>query len=167
MLEAFQTNGIAYILKPYTKVDLEVALEKYKNLFGAISYEKEPFSQLKEVLERKEKAYKERFAIKKPDGIKLLETIEISVINANGDFCIAYDAKGKRHTLSKNLSAAEAVLDPRYFFRVNRSQIIHIKYLQKIEPYFKNRLSLQLSGFQDAVITSSSVTREFRKWLEQ
>ncbi|WP_394748169.1 LytR/AlgR family response regulator transcription factor [Spongiimicrobium salis] len=167
LLEAFRTNGIAYILKPYSQSDLYAALEKYTKLFGPISYEKELFFQLKEVLEGQEKNYKKRFAIKKPDGIKLLDALDISIINAKGDFCTAYDVHGKLHTLSKPMSALQEVLDPQHFFRINRSQMVNIKHLQKIEPYSKNRLSLRLLGLTDTVITSSSVTSAFRKWLEQ
>jgi len=32
LLEAFRTNGIAYILKPYGKEDLQEALDKYNKL---------------------------------------------------------------------------------------------------------------------------------------
>lgn len=167
LLQAFQTNGIAYILKPYSLSDLHDALKKYKILFQSTSYEKDVFRQLKHVLDKKEKSYKKRFAIKKQNGIKLLNTMDISLIQANGDFCKINDINGKLHSVSRNISALTTELNPNYFFRINRSQIIHIKHIREIMPYSKNRLLLKVHGTKDHLITSSSVTKEFRKWLEQ
>ena len=167
LLDAFRTNGIAYILKPYSTSDIERAMEKYKTLFQSGLHEKYVFNQLREVLESKNRSYKKRLAIKKKEGIKLLQTADISLIQANGDFCSITEAKGKLYSISKGIASISEELNPKAFFRINRSQIVHIEHIEKIEPYSKNRLALKLSGVKDYVITSSAMTKEFRKWLEQ
>ncbi len=167
LLEAFQTNGIAYILKPYLKKDFDIALRKFQNLFQPKSHERDIFKQLKEVLDAKDKSFKKRFAIKKRDGIKLLDTGDISLIQANGDFCKITDAHGKLHIVSRSIGALIEELNPKYFFRVNRSQIVQIAHILKIEPYTKNRLALKIHKVKEYVITSSSLTKQFRAWLEQ
>ncbi|WP_298510883.1 LytTR family DNA-binding domain-containing protein [uncultured Kordia sp.] len=170
LFEAFRTNGIAYILKPYTKEDIRQALNKFQSFFKAESYQPihdETISLLKSALKQEETNYKKRFVIKKSKGIQLLNVSDISLIEASGDFCMAIDASGKKHPISQNLGSIQQMLNPLKFFRINRSQIAHIEYIENIESHFKNRLLIQLSGIKEKVMTSSSTTSDFRKWLEQ
>lgn len=166
LLEAFQSNGIAYILKPYQKRDLESALEKFEVLFEPKVFKKDMFYQLKEALESNLENYKKRFAIKKRDGIQLLETSQIVLIQAHGDFCQIVDSNGLRHSISKNMGTLTKELDPKQFFRINRSQIVGIGYIEKIIPYAKNRLALKITGVKENAITSTATTRSFRLWIE-
>lgn len=166
LLEAFQSNGIAYILKPYQEKDLRSALKKFEKLFQPKILEKDIFKQLQEVLNAKDKNYKKRFAIKKRDGIKLLDASQISLIQANGDFCKIVDSKGHLHSISKSIGSLVEELNPKHFFKINRSQIVGIEHIEKIEPYSKNRLALSIKGTNEHAITSSSTTKEFRLWLE-
>jgi len=166
LLEAFQTNGIAYILKPYQEIDLKSALKKFEKLFQPKMLEKDIFKQLQEVLDTRDKNYKERFAIKKSGGIKLLDASNIGLIQANGDFCKIFDSKGHLHTISKSIGVLMVELNPKHFFKINRSQIVCIKHIERIEPYSKNRLALNIKGLKEHAITSTSATKEFRRWLE-
>ncbi|MGD1841374.1 MAG: LytR/AlgR family response regulator transcription factor [Thermonemataceae bacterium] len=166
LLEAFQTNGIAYVIKPYSRNDLESALKKFQGLFENITLNKEVLIQLQLALDMKNETYKKRFVIRKREGIKLLNTSEISLIQASGDFCKIVDRKGHLHMISKSIGMLEQQLNPKDFFRINRSQLVGIESIQKIEPYTKNRLVLKIEGVVEPVKTSSSATKAFRIWLE-
>jgi len=166
LLEAFQTNGIAYILKPYQENDLQTALRKFEKLFQPKILEKDIFRQLQEVLNFKDENYKKRFAIKKIDGIKLLDASQISLIQANGDFCKILDSEGHLHSISKSIGVLVEELNPKHFFKINRSQIVGMEHIEKIEPYSKNRLALSIKGLKEHTITSTATTKEFRIWLE-
>lgn len=170
LFQAFNTNGIAYILKPYTKLDFKKAIEKYQSLFQKGDYNtlnQQTITELKSALKEENTKYKKRFVIKKTKGIQLLNVSEISLIEASGDFCIATDNNGKRHTISQTLGAIHQQLQPVKFFKINRSQIINIDYIDNIESHFKNRLLIKISNAKEKVMTSSSTTSDFRKWLEQ
>lgn len=170
LFQAFNTNGIAYILKPYTQTDFKKAMEKYKALFQKGNYNilnKTTITELKSALKEEHNNYKKRFVIKKAKGIQLLNVSEISKIEASGDFCIATDIKGKRHTISQNLGSIHQQLHPNKFFKINRSEIISIDAISNIESHFKNRLLITITGLKDKAMTSSSTTSDFRKWLEQ
>ncbi len=167
LLEAFQTNGIAYILKPYLKEDFEKALHKFQNLFEHARPEKALFKELKDLLKTSTAQYKRRFTIKKREGITLLETTKISFIQAQGDFCQLTDTDGRLHSISQSIGNVFSELNPKMFFRINRSQIVNISHIEKIRPYSKNRLQLHMKGYKDPVNTSSNNTKEFRDWLEQ
>ncbi|CAL2085800.1 LytTR family DNA-binding domain-containing protein [Tenacibaculum sp. 190524A05c] len=170
LFKAFHTNGIAYILKPYTKKEFNGALEKYQSLFSKGDYgnlNTDVIVELKSALKEENTTYKKRFVIKKSKGIQLLNVSDISLIEASGDFCIATDKDGKRHTISQNLGSISKQLNPNKFFKINRSEIINIDYIVTIESHFKNRLLLTITGCKEKPMTSSSTTSEFRKWLEQ
>ncbi|MFD2725768.1 LytR/AlgR family response regulator transcription factor [Hyunsoonleella rubra] len=170
LFQAFNTNGIAYILKPYTQSDFKKAIEKYQSLFQKGNYNKlnqQTIAELKSALRAEHNNYKKRFVIKKAKGIQLLNVSDINLIEASGDFCIATDNNGKRHTISQNLGAIHQQLHPTKFFKINRSEIINIDYIENIESHFKNRLLIQMTHVKEKVMTSSSTTSDFRKWLEQ
>jgi len=169
LFKAFNTNGIAYILKPYSKSDFTKAIEKYQALFKTGNYNSlnnETLSNLKSALQEENTTYKKRFVIKKAKGIQLLAVTDISFIEASGDFCIATDFNGKRHTISQTLGSIFQQLNPAKFFKINRSEIINIDFIENIESHFKNRLLITLQGVKEKSMTSSSTTADFRKWLE-
>lgn len=170
LFQAFNTNGIAYILKPYSQQDFNQAIEKYRSLFKKGDYKTlntTTIHALKSALKEEHQHYKSRFVIKKAKGIQLLNTIDISSIIASGDFCIATTKDGKRHTISQNLGSIHDQLHPQRFFRINRSEIVNIDFIENIENHFKNRLLISLTGNKEKLMTSSSTTSDFRKWLEQ
>ena len=169
LFKAFNTNGIAYILKPYSKSDFTKAIEKYQSLFNQGNYNalnSDTLSNLKSALKEENSSYKKRFVIKKASGIQLLNVVDISLIAASGDFCIATDKNGKRHTISQTLSSIYQQLNPTKFFKINRSEIVNIDAIENIESHFKNRLLITLNKVKEKVMTSSSTTSDFRKWLE-
>lgn len=170
LFEAFNTNGIAYILKPYSQSDFKRAIEKYQSLFKQGDYNTlnhQTITELKIALKEEHNTYKKRFVIKKAKGIKLLNVSDISSIEASGDFCIATDYNGKRHTISQNLGSINKQLQTTKFFKINRSEIVSIDFIENIENHFKNRLLIKMTGLQENVMTSTATTSEFRKWLEQ
>lgn len=166
VLQAFQTNGIAYLLKPYDDEKFKEAIDKYKLLFdsnGAI--QQNTIEELKHVLSTKN--YKQRFSIKKKDGIKLMNTDDIVGFQASGDFSFAFDKSGVKHVINFTMGELESKVDPDQFYRINRSEMINIDFIEKIEPYFKNRLSIKLIGREDAIHTSTAKTPDFRIWIER
>ncbi len=169
LLDAFNTNGIAYVLKPYSEEQLQKAIEKYQTLFSISkqpAINKEILASLEEALQTDRK-YKIRFVIKKQNkSIHLLPTNEVSIIEANGDFSKIYSKNGQLFIYSENIGSIVQKLNPKEFFRINRSVIVQLSGIEKIEPHFKNRLILKIKGYPEQVITSSNITAEFRKWLE-
>jgi two-component system response regulator LytT len=129
LFQAFNTNGIAYILKPYSQDDFNKAILKYQSLFNKgdyITVHTATIDALKAALQEEYTTYKKRFVIKKASGIQLLNALDMVLIAASGDFCLANDAAGKRHTISQNLGSIHRQLNPKKFFKINRSEIINM-----------------------------------------
>ena len=169
LFQAFNTNGIAYILKPYSQNDFDKAIIKYQSLFKKGDYntlDNSTIDVLKTALQQEYTTYKKRFVIKKASGIQLLNATDIALVIASGDFCIVIDKDGKRHTISQNLGSIYQQLNPKKFFKINRSEIVNIDFIENIESHFKNRLLISVKNHKEKVMTSSSTTSDFRKWLE-
>lgn len=169
LFQAFNTNGIAYILKPYSQEDFNKAIQKYQSLFKQGNYnslDSTTINALKSALQEENTNYKKRFVIKKTTGIHLLNAEDIALITASGDFCLIIDNLGKRHTISQNLGNTLQQLNPKKFFKINRSEIVNIDFIDKIESHFKNRLLISIKNYQEKVMTSTATTSDFRKWLE-
>ena len=58
--------------------------------------------------------------------------------------------------LNYTLSDIEEKIDPAKFFRINRSEIINLDFLEKVEPYFKNKLVIKMTYAKEIIYTSSS-----------
>lgn len=170
LLDAFKTNGIAYLLKPYSDEDLKNALDKYLKLFRSAdkgtALNAAMIGELKAALQSSQKEYKKRFTIKKTSGIFLLKTEDIAYFTASDDLVFAMDHKNKRHVVNYRMSDLEEILDPATFFRINRSEIININYIQKMEAYFGNRLVVTMNNDKASLKTSGPKTSAFRKWVE-
>ena len=169
LFQAFNTNGIAYILKPFSQNDFDKAIHKYQSLFNKGDYnplDSTTIDALKTALQQEYTTYKKRFVIKKTSGIQLLNATDIALISASGDFCLVIDQLGKRHTISQNLGSIFQQLNPKKFFKINRSEIINIDFIENIESYFKNRLLISIKSHKEKVMTSSATTADFRKWIE-
>ncbi|MEO1656019.1 MAG: LytTR family DNA-binding domain-containing protein [Bacteroidota bacterium] len=167
--EAFQSNGISYVLKPYQAEDIREAWEKYQRLFSE-SVEPNPSDNLLEVLKQIQQAspssYKSTLMVKKRDGIYILKTEQIAYIQAKGDFSLAIDQTGGSHMLQESLGQLSEVLPPNNFFRINRSELINFTAILKYEPYTKNRLAIHLASPPQILYTSNTQGPAFKNWLE-
>ena len=142
--QAFDNQGVAYLLKPFT----------YKRFVSAMSN----YEQLRR--------YKSRFFLKKGQVVDILKTEDVVCIRATSGVLSAYDNHGKHHLLTGNsMTELEAQLDPSRFFRVNRSEIVNINYVLSFESYAKETLAVNLQHMSEPLITSKTRTSDFRKWL--
>ncbi|RZK39508.1 MAG: response regulator transcription factor [Pedobacter sp.] len=171
LMDAFESNGIAYLLKPFSFDRFEKAWQKFKLLqqskptlnFAAIE-------KLSNLLGQSHinTSYRTRFAISKANATYFLETSDIVFFNAEEGVVFAIDHQGKNHLLTQaTLKQLEEELDPKFFFRINRAQLVHKNYIKEIERYNKNTLAIKLKTDRPSLMTSQSATSAFRLWVEQ
>ena len=163
MMDAFQSAGIAYILKPYDAEQISEAMQKYQKLtLKADTLDAAIIAQYKSG-----KEYKKRLVVKRTGGIELLSVNKVSLIKIALDGLYAYDTSGKCFPLGDlPLSSIEQTLDPELFFRINRNEIIAIEAINKVKPEGKDRLSISLNGQSEIFVCSAQKTPLFRKWLD-
>ncbi|HQU84440.1 MAG TPA: LytTR family DNA-binding domain-containing protein [Pyrinomonadaceae bacterium] len=165
LLPAFERNGIAYLLKPFSYEKFSAAMQKFENLRENLASAQMNFwREIQADLHQPK--FKERFVIKTRDGIQLLETKQISFIQMQNELPFAFDATGKKFPLNNSLSTLEKMLDPKQFFRINRSEIVNIDYIENLKPDFRDRLEIKLKNLKVRLFSSASRTSELKKWLE-
>lgn len=165
--EAFDSNGIGYLLKPVSYNRFAEAMQKFLNF----KKQEEPAVNWNalavSLLQNHSKVYKERIVIKNSEGISILNTVEVAAILANAGKCVAIDGNGKEHDFKATLSELIQELNPAVFFQINRGEIVNINYILKIENYFNERLAIQIKNYKTRLITSSATTAEFKRWINQ
>lgn len=165
--EAFDTNGIGYLLKPISYNRFAEAMQKFLNLKKQKENEVNWNALAVSLLQNQSKNYKERIVIKNNEGISILNTIEIAAILAESGKCVAIDTNGKEHPFKATISELAQELNPAVFFQINRGEIININFISKIENYFNDRLAIQIKNHKTRLITSTSATAEFKRWINQ
>lgn len=165
LLQAFERNGIAYLLKPFDLEKLAKALAKYEILKNNFVSAQNDFWQEMQKNFRQPK-YKERFVVKMKGGIQLLEAQNIAFFQMRDEILFAFDSQGAKFPIGDTLSNLENSLDPRRFFRLNRSEIVNLDYIANLKPDSQDRLVISLKNSSVKLTSSASRTSDLRKWLE-
>ena len=169
-MNAFDSNGIDYLLKPYSKDRFQKAWNKFLLLRNTEFDKDTMFANLTKFISQKfeTKQFKKRYTIRTNQGIQFLDTENIVFFEANEGVVFAFDITGKKSLLSAStLKEIEDELNPLDFFRINRSELISKQYIEKIERYNKNVLSIKMKGYTNYLKTSQNTTSAFRIWIDK
>jgi DNA-binding LytR/AlgR family response regulator len=170
LMDAFNNNGIGYLLKPFNKDSLNKVLDKYNQLKSNFTpFEQSFFNKLQSSFTPENHSqYKSRFTIKRHSGIELLKVDDISYFRLELSGLQAFDVNNHSYPLSdSSLSVIENQLDPRKFFRLNRNELVSIEAIEKITPLGKDRLDVFLISREGSFTCSAGRTPLFKQWLEQ
>ena len=169
LMNAFESNGIAYLLKPFSKERFEIAWNKFL-LFRNSTSSNQQLNNLTKLIQQNfaKSSYKKRFTINTHQGIYFIDTQNITFFEASESVIFAFDQSGKKHLVNNSsLKEIEEQLNPEYFFKINRSMLINKQHVEKIERYSKNVLSVKIKACKNYLKTSQSKTASFREWIEQ
>lgn len=162
-LKAFELNSIDYLLKPITENDLRRAIAKLEERIANNGSE----INWKQLLQDLKPNYKERFMVTTGKRIKSLEASEIAFFFAQGKHTFITDIEGKEYLIDKTLGSLNELLDPKFFFQINRQYIIRIGAIREMVVYSKGRLKLHTSPeMPTEAIVSSDKSSRFKLWLE-
>lgn len=170
LMDAFDTNGIAYLLKPFSRERFRKAWDKYTLLTKSSLQEKKSLDELAQLIRQNVSGprYKKRFGISSSQGMYFLETSEVVFFEADEGVVFIHDRNGKKHLLSGfSLKELEQQLNPEDFFRLNRSELVHKIYVEKVQRYNKNILAVKVTGCTHLLKTSQVTTAAFRDWVER
>ena len=163
-IDAFKVNSIDFLLKPITFMDLSKALKKYDALKAQLSNQSSYSRVLKKLAQR---TYKDRFLVKLGNHIQPIQTAEVSFFYAEGRDVYLITKENKKFIIDYKLEDLQNLLDPKSFYRVNRSFIIHFESIQDIVVYSNSRLKIHLPlETEKEVIVSRERVGDFKKWLE-
>ncbi len=167
-LRAFKVNSIDYLLKPIKKEELKNGIEKFKNLKKQFAPTPELDIQklLNGLRQQPAKEYRNRFLVKQGQRLISIEVADIAYfyIDERVTFFRTWDKA--RYTIDYTMDDLETMLNPKEFYRVNRSFISHSKAIAQIHYYFNNKLKLELTPAIDKeVLVSRENAADFKNWM--
>jgi DNA-binding LytR/AlgR family response regulator len=70
--------------------------------------------------------------------------------------------------INNTLDEIDQLVDPKYFFRVNRKFVVHYESISEIHPYFKGRLKINLDpDVAEDIIVSTERSPLLKSWLDR
>lgn len=124
-IKAFEVNALDYLLKPVHTQRLREAIVKVKKQLTDLSQEKE----------RLKLSENDQVFIRDGDKCWFVKLTDIRMIESAGNYAkIFFDSN--QPLIHKTLNALDERLSTGIFFRANRQQIINLRYIEKIEPFF-------------------------------
>lgn len=162
IVNAFEHNGIDYLLKPVDENDLVRALNKYRSL-------EKHFTSYRPFVNAFSQQWRSRLMVKKGIENISLRTENIVIIYTEDKLVFVIDKEGKKYRTDKTLSELENELDRSVFFRANRQYIVNIAYIKSYKTYEKVKLQVDLLTpvLNHHIVVSQEMAPVFRKWISE
>lgn len=162
-IEAFNTNGIDYLLKPIEEERLNQAIEKAKQLAPKINLEQ----LLNLNLNQKQSSFKSRFMVKAGDRIKSIPIEDVSAFYSQDKATFLLTTGQRSYAVDYSLDELSNLIDPSNFFKTNRKVLVSIEACQSILAWSNSRLKITIPGIEEPVIVAREKVQEFKRWLDR
>jgi two-component system, LytTR family, response regulator LytT len=166
LFEAFQAAGIDYILKPFSKVTVAKAFEKFHNLKQRFSKPRQDFSQMLEMIESKFQPKKQAIVVRHRDKIIPLDASAIAVLFIEHGGTYAYTFDEQKYLVGSNLEELELSFAPD-FFRANRQFLVNRKAIKDASQHYNRKMQINLNiPFKEEILVGKLKITQFLEWLE-
>ena len=160
-LQAFETNGVAYLLKPVEALKLKQAIDKVEKMRGGGDVQR----LLTQIATKLAPAYPERISSKTGDKTEFVDLSRVTHFYAEDKLTFAA-TEAKSYIIDQTIAELEGRLDPARFFRIHRSTLVNLEYVTELYSYLGGKLLLRLKTAQRTELTvSKERARELRERL--
>jgi two-component system LytT family response regulator len=135
-VKAFELNALDYLLKPVDPARLAAAIERLPGLLHPAATKRLPAGSLNAT---------DKVFVREGERGWFVEVGQIRLLESEGNYTRVHFGDAQPQ-LFRSLNAMEERLDPKFFFRANRRQIINISWIDGIEPWFSSGLLVHLKG---------------------
>ena len=167
-IRAFELNSVDYLMKPVSVSQLKRSLTKFKSIHGRDRNHKENLENLISGMLNRKINYKKRFLIETGSQISTIPVSDIAYFYTAQKNVFLRHWNGRTSTVDLSLEKLDGILDPQFFFRINRSCIVNIESITGMSVMSNRTIKLSLKPLPDPELADVvSVARfcEFRKWL--
>ncbi len=164
-IQAFQANGIDYLLKPIALSAVQHALAKVQKMQRRFRIDP---GILRELVDLKPPTYRERFMVASGGQIRSVAVDQVAYFQSEGRYVKLVSTDNHRYIVDGTMDRIHAELDPRRFFRINRQFVISFPAIRSMVSYSKSRVKLVLNPpTEDDTIVSVERSAEFKEWLDR
>ena len=135
-VKAFELNALDYLLKPVDPARLAAAIDRLPCLKHSGAEKAPPAGSLNAT---------DKVFVREGEKCWFVEVGQIRLLESEGNYTRVHFGDAQPQ-LFRSLNAMEERLDPKFFFRANRRQIINISWIAGIEPWFSSGLLVHLKG---------------------
>ncbi len=169
-INAFQHNGIDYLLKPVSEKHLAKSLEKI-DLFikpPAYRFDISSIQRLLQELESNKKSYKSNFLVSYREKMIPINVDDICFFCIRNNSTQLHTKDNKTFTVPQTLEYLEAMLDPQLFYRANRQSLVAFSAIKEVEHYFERKLLVKLHqpGLEPIIISKGKAS-DFLQWMDR
>lgn len=159
-IQAFETNAIDYLLKPFDDERFDRMFQKVlkqleltnKQEFSAVFEKYGQFFQ-----QIAQPTYAEIVTVKDGGRIQLIKIADLIYVEAEGNYISLHTEKTK-HLLYETLTHFETKLNPKNFVRIHRSTIVNLHFIKEIQSHF--------NGDYSVILKNEKVLRMSRNYKE-
>jgi len=161
-IEAFNTNGIDYLLKPVEEDRLKQAIQKAKKLSSQID-----LGQLVNMMAPQKKT-KSRFMVKVGEKIKSIPIEDVLLFYSFEKATYLFTNTSRDYIIDYSLDELQLLLDDTRFFKINRKYIVSHEACSHIYAWSNSRLKLDIEGIDDShIVVAREKVQEFKQWLDR
>jgi two-component system LytT family response regulator len=155
-LQAFDYNAIDYLLKPINPDRLAKALARFRPIAGGGEDDGKTRPKLTGLLTAESKIF-----LRGNEKSWYVALSDIFLIEAEGNYSRIHFDRGAV-LIHRSLSSVEERLPPEIFFRANRAQLINLRHIAAVEPWFSQTIKVTLQDGRDIEFSrrSSLIFRE-------
>lgn len=165
-MDAIKANGIDYILKPFSKEQLEQAFEKVDNFKNFFQQNTQP--NLDELIKRLGiDDGKKSFLVFKENKYVTIATDQIAYIYIKHDTTTIVTFQQQTYTLPQSIDQVQNQLSAKQFYRLNRQYLVNFSAIKEVEHYYGRKLLVKLVvPNPDDLLLGKEKTTAFLQWLE-
>ena len=165
-LEAIKSNGIDYVLKPFTKETIVRAINKYQRLkthfSPVLNYEK--LFQAITQSTGSNNEYRSILVYYK-DKVLPIRLHDIALFQIDGEVNRLLCFDGKSYIVNQSLDELEQIVQDQ-FFRANRQYLVSRRAVRDASSYFHRKYVVNLTvAVKEAIIVGKNKSTAFLQWL--
>jgi len=147
-IKAFEVNALDYLQKPIEKERLAAAVNRV--------VEKKNEDENKsdsDYLRPSDQVF-----VKDGDRCWFVTLAQVPYMEVDGNYTKIF-FEDQRPMVPRTLNYLESRLDPKFFFRANRRQIINLSWIERIEPWFSGSIRIYLKGGKEIDVSRRQTQR--------
>jgi two-component system response regulator LytT len=167
-IEAFKSNGIDYVLKPFSRETLMAAFEKVYGLKNFFQTHKDPASGIEALINlTRNHQGKKSFLVFQNNKYLTVPTERIAFFYIKNETPRIMSFDQQEYGIPQSLEEVSQLLSPKQFFRLNRQYLINFSAVKEVEPYFARKLFVRLViPVSDKLLIGKDKVTSFLSWLE-